>query len=60
MGFEGSLETFSFADILNTLRHTNQEGVLTVSGEKQKKSYLNNLSALMSQNPRPLRRIKPS
>lgn len=37
MGFEGSVDTVSFGDILNTLCHISKEGVLTVTGEKQKK-----------------------
>jgi outer membrane protein assembly factor BamB len=37
MGFEGSVDTVSFGDILNTLCHISKEGVLTVKGEGQKK-----------------------
>ena len=37
MGFEGSLDTVSFGDILNTLCHISKEGVLTVYDDKQKK-----------------------
>ena len=38
MGFEGSLDSVSFADILNTLCRMNKEGVLTVFDEKRKKA----------------------
>ena len=38
MGFEGSLDSVSFADILNTLCRLNKEGVLIVYDDKRKKA----------------------
>ncbi len=38
MAFEGSLDSVSFADILNTLCRVNKEGVLIVSDDKRKKA----------------------
>lgn len=38
MAFEGSLDSVSFADILNTLCRVNKEGVLVVSDDKKKKA----------------------
>ena len=37
MGFEGSLDSVSFADILNTLCKINKEGTLVVFDDKNKK-----------------------
>ncbi len=54
MGFQGSLDSASFADIVNKLCRTNQEGVLTVFDDKRKKAiyFRNNGVTLIGGNQR--------